>query len=51
MLDFVENQIILPNITNITKINEVNQKINILHKKKIKITGKRKLKSSTPSMM
>ena len=45
MLDFVENQIILPNIT---KINEVNQKINILHKKKIKITGKRKLKLSPP---
>lgn len=48
MLDFVENQITLPNIT---KINEVNQKINTLHKKKIKITGKRKLKSFTPSMM
>ena len=48
MLDFVENQITLPNIT---KINEVNQKINILRKKKIKITGKRKLKSYTHSMM
>jgi len=48
MLDFVENQITLPNIT---KINEVNQKINILRKKKIKIIGKRKLKSPTPSMM
>ena len=48
MLDFVENQITLPNIT---KINEVNQKINILRKKKIKIIGKRKLKSYTHSMM
>ena len=48
MLDFVENQISLPNIT---KNNEVDQKINILHKKKIKMTGKRKLKSFTPSMM
>jgi hypothetical protein len=48
MLNFIENQITLPNIT---KINEINQKINILYKKKIKITGKRKLKTPTPSMI
>ena len=41
MLNFIENQIILPNIA---KINEINQKINVILKRKIKINGKRKLK-------
>jgi hypothetical protein len=40
MLDFVENQIIIQNINN---KKEENQKINIIQKKKIKITGKRKI--------
>ena len=38
MLDFVENQIILP-----TNKKEEYQKINIKERKKFKITGKRKL--------
>jgi hypothetical protein len=40
MLDFVENQIIIPNITNTI---EKTQKINLISKKKIKITGTRKI--------
>jgi hypothetical protein len=40
MLDFIENPIIISNISN---KKEENQKINITKKKKIKITGKRKL--------